>query len=245
MRRRLLLGLVGVVVLATGCRVDTTTRVEVAEDGSGTVTVEVVLDQEAAGRIPDLAEQLRTRDLQRTGWTITGPEETAGGVTITATKEFFEPGQLAEVLGQVGGARGPFVEPVLTRERGFGTTAYEFSGSLDLSRGVATFSDRRLTQLLDGFPIGQDQEQLEAELGAPLSDLSSFTFELVLPDGGGTQTSTYEVRLGDPPSILAAATEERNLLVFGLAGGAAAAVLLLVLVLLWRLIRGARSRGRD
>ncbi|HYF47011.1 MAG TPA: hypothetical protein VD926_12415, partial [Acidimicrobiales bacterium] len=118
MWRRLLPGLFGLVLLATGCRVDATTRVEVADDGSGTVTVEVVLDQEAADRIPDLEEQLRVRDLRRTGWTITGPEPVdGGGVTITATKPFGDPDQLADVLDQLGGNRGPIRDPELARNR--------------------------------------------------------------------------------------------------------------------------------
>jgi hypothetical protein len=234
---RRLLPLLAVVALAVGCRVDAKTTVEVAEDGSGTVTVEVVLDQEAADRIPDLAEQLRVRDLRRTGWEVTGPTEVeGGGVTVTATKAFFEPDQLAEVLAQVGGVSGE-----LSRDRTFGTTSYDFTGTLDLSRGLRTFSDRQLTRLLDGFPIGQDQEALEAELGAPLSELSSFTFEIVLPDGDDTQTTTFEAALGDDPVEMAAGTEERNLLVFGLAAGAVAAILLLLLVLLWRFAR--RNRG--
>ena len=211
---------------------------EVAEDGSGTVTVEVVLDQEAADRVPDLAEQLRVRDLRRTGWEVTGPEPAdGGGVVITATKGFFEPEQMATVLDEIGGNRGPVLDPSLERTRTFGTTAYDFTGTLDLSRGIATFSDRQLTRLLDGFPIGQDQAALEEELGAPLSDLTSFTFEVVLPDGSETQTSTWEAQLGDEPTAMAASTEERNLLAFGLAAGAVLAVLLLVAVLLWRLIR--------
>ena len=40
---------------------------------------------------------------------------------------------------------------------------------------------------------------------------------------------------------MAASTEERNLLAFGLAAGAVLAVVLLVVVLLWRLLR--RNRG--
>jgi hypothetical protein len=114
-------------------------------------------------------------------------------------------------------------------------------GTLYHSRGVRTFSDRRLTRLLDGFPLGQDQAALEAELGAPLSELSSFTFELSLPDGDDTQVTTWEASLGDDPVDLAASTEERNLLVWGLAAGALAALVLLVLVLLWRRVR--RNRG--
>ena len=78
-------GLALLVLVLTGCRVDATTRVEVAEDGSGIVTVEVVLDQEAADRVPDLAEQLRVRDLRRTGWEVTGPEPAAGGGCLLYT----------------------------------------------------------------------------------------------------------------------------------------------------------------
>ena len=232
--------LCGVLLLAAGCRVDTTARVVVNEDGSGTVTVEVVLDQEAADRIPDLAEQLRIRDLRRTGWTVTGPETTAAGVTITASKDFFEPDQLATVLAEIGGRRGPVLDASLERERSFGTTSYEFTGTLDLSRGIATFSDRPLTQLLDGFPVGQDVEALEEELGAPLSELTSFTFEIVLPEGEDTLTFTYETTLGSPPVLMSASTEERNWQVFGLAAGAVVALLLLLVVLLVRLVRRAR-----
>jgi len=235
-------GLALLVLVLAGCRVDATTRVQVAEDGSGTVTVEVVLDQEAADRIPDLADQLQVRDLRRTGWEITGPEPAdGGGVVLTATKAFFEPEQMATVLAEIGGNRGPVLDPSLERTRTFATTAYDFVGTLDLSRGIATFSDRRLTRLLDGFPIGRDQADLEAELGAPLSELTSFTFEIVLPDGSATQTSTWEARLGDEPTAMAASTEERNLLAFGLAAGAALAILLLAIVLVRRRLRGSRG----
>lgn len=236
MARRLALLLAGVLVLA-GCRVDGRVRVDVAEDGSGTVTVEVVLDQEAAARIPDLAEQLRVRDLRRSGWEVTGPTEAeGGGVTVTASKPFGDPDQLAEVLDQIGGVSGE-----LTRERTFGRTTYDFTGTLDLSRGVRTFSDRQLTRLLDGAPLGQDQAELEAELGAPLSELSSFTFEIALPEGDETVVTTYEAALGDEPVAMAAGTEERNTLAWGLAAGAVAALVLLVVVLLWRRLR--RNRG--
>jgi hypothetical protein len=242
-RTRLGVVVVGLLLLATACRVDTTVRVDVAEDGSGTVTVEVVLDPEAADRIPDLAQQLRVRDLRRTGWQVTGPEPAeGGGVVITATKAFFEPDQLAAVLGEVGGRRGPIVDPSLTRERTFGRTTYEFTGTLDLSRGIPTFSDRRLTELLDGFPVGRDLAALEAELGAPISELTSFTFEINLPEGDRTETTTFQAALGDEPVPLEAGTEERNPLAWGLAAGAVAAAALLVVVLLIRLVRSFRRR---
>jgi hypothetical protein len=222
-------------VLAAGCRVDATTTVVVDEDGSGSVTVEVVLDEEAAARIPDLAEQLQVRDLQRTGWEITGPEAVeGGGQVITATKAFFEPDQLADVLAEVGG----ITDPSLERSRSFATTSYDFTGTLDLSAGLATFSDPQLTDLLDGMPVGIDPEALADELGSPLQDLTSFAFEIQLPSGdGGHETTRWEARLGDDPVPMAAGTEDRNLLALGLAAGAAAAVVLLVVVLVVRLLR--------
>ncbi len=235
-------GLALLALVLAGCRVDTTTRVEVSEDGSGTVTVEVVLDPEAADRIPDLADQLRIRDLRRTGWEVTGPEPAeGGGVVLTAAKDFFEPEQMAVVLGEIGGNRGPVLDPSLARGRSFATTTYDFAATLDLSRGIAAFSDRQLTELLDGFPIGQDQAALEAELGAPLSDLTSFTFEVVLPEGDELRTFTWEAALGDDPVAMVASTEDRNLPALGLAAGAAAAVVLLVVVLVGRLLR--RNKG--
>lgn len=238
----------GALVLAllvlTGCRVDTTVQVDVADDGSGTVTVEVILDQEAADRIPDLAEQLRVRDLRRTGWAVTGPEPVdGGGVVLNATKPFGDPDQLAVVLDEIGGNRGPILDPALQRGRSFATTTYDFTGTLDLSRGIATFSDRQLTELLDGFPIGQDQAALEAELGAPLSELTSFTFAITLPEGDEAVTSTWETTLDDDPVAMAASTEDRNLLALGLAAGAALALVLLVVVLLWRRIRRDSGPG--
>jgi hypothetical protein len=231
--RRLALGALLVLGL-TGCRVDATTTVVVDEDGSGSVTVEVVLDEEAAARIPDLAEQLRVRDLERTGWTITGPDPgEGGGQVVTATKEFFEPDQLAAVLAEVGGV----VDPSLERTRSFALTAYDFSGTLDLSEGLATFSDPQLTDLLDGMPVGIDPQELADELGSPLRDLTSFALEVQLPSSGGHETTRWEARLGDDPTALTASTEDRNLLALGLAAAAALAVVVLAVLLVVRLFR--------
>ncbi len=212
----------------------------VDEDGSGSVTVQVVLDDEAAARIPDLDEQLRVRDLERTGWRVSGPEPGAdGGQVVTATKEFFEPDQLATVLAEVGG----ITDPSLERSRSFAKTSYDFTGTLDLSAGLATFSDPQLTDLLDGMPVGIDPQALADELGSPLRDLTSFTFEIQLPSGGGHETTRWEARLGDDPTPLHASTDDRNLLALGLAAGAALAVVLLVLVLLGRLVARVRHRA--
>ncbi len=234
-------GLVLAALLLVGCRVDTEVAVVVAGDGSGTVTVTVSLDRAASRRIPDLGEQLRTRDLERTGWAVSGPEPAAegGGVVVTATKEFFAPEQAAAVLDEVGIITGE-----LERRRSFGSTEYEFTGSLDVSGGLATFSDPELTELLGGLPVGEDPNALADELGAPVRRLSSFTATVTLPEGDEQVTSEWEAQLNDPPVELAAETSERNLLALGLAGGAALAVVLLALLLVVRLVRGAVRRRR-
>jgi hypothetical protein len=232
---------VGVALVLSACRVDATTRVDVADDGSGTVTVEVVLDAEAAARIPDLARQLRADDLTATGWTITDPEPgDDGSVTITATKPFADPDQLAAVLDEVGGRLGPVRDVAFVRERSFGRTAYDFSATLDLSAGVRTFSDRRLTQVLDGAPVGQDIAAIEAEVGVPVEEMMGYRFEITLPEGEETVTSAWDLALGEGPVEVAARTEETNRLALGLAAASALALVLLVLVLVVRLVRRGR-----
>ena len=87
MRRRLLALLA--VVLLSACQIRTEVALDVAEDGSGTVTVSVGLDPDAASRVPGLEEELRIDDLEATGWTVTGPAVEADGFTwVRATKAF-------------------------------------------------------------------------------------------------------------------------------------------------------------
>lgn len=243
-RGRAALLLVGLALLLSACRVDATTRVDVADDGSGTVTVEVTLDAEAAARIPDLARQLRVDDLTATGWAVADPATGEdGSVTVTATKSFADPDQLAAVLDEVGGRLGPVHDVEFVRERRFGRTAYDFSATLDLSAGVRTFSDRRLTRVLDGAPVGQDVAALEAEVGVPVEEMLGYRFKITLPEGDETVTSTWDLALGEGPVEVAAGTEETNRLALGLAAASALALVLLLLVLVVRLVRRGRRRS--
>src|SRR5688572_23239087 len=100
MRLRRLLPLFAVLVAGAGCRVDTEVLVDVAEDGSGTVTVVVELDGEAVGHLPDLdgdgttgpadlAALVRADDLTDAGWAVADPEPTGeGGLSLQASKPF-------------------------------------------------------------------------------------------------------------------------------------------------------------
>lgn len=242
------------VVTAAACRVDATTTVVVAEDGSGTVEVEVVLDEEAFQRVDDLDTQLRVDDLVEAGWTVSGPEPgDDGGRVVVATKPFAEPEQAASVLAEIAGP-DVLVDAAVSRDKRFGRVEQGFEATLDLSGGIEAFGDEELTALLNGLPIGQDVATLEEELGAPLEDLTSFTVVVELPEGEvstsgdpevtepeGRRVFRWEAALGDPPRDLRAETSETDWLVLGLAALAVVAGLALAALLLRRLRARRRS----
>ncbi|MEL7209869.1 MAG: hypothetical protein AAGK32_16820, partial [Actinomycetota bacterium] len=230
-------------VLATmllgACQVDVSAKVVVLEDGSGVVSVEVLLDEEAAAEVDDLDEQLRTDDLVEAGWEVDGPEPIEGvGVAMVATKPFASPEQAADVIAEIAGP--DVLEGSVVRDKSFGRVEHTFDATVDLSGGIESFSDDDLAALLNDLPIGQDVAALEERLGAPLRDLTSFTVVAELPAGDATtegdpavsesadrQSFTWEVALGDPPTDLRARTREVDWVVLGLA--ALALVLLVVL----------------
>lgn len=231
-------------LVVAACQVDTTVTVEVADDGSGTVTVDVALDAEAVEQIPALERQLRTDDLAATGWDVSGPDPDGdGGQSISASKPFASPSALAAVLAEVG----PITDARLTRERPFAGVDYEFSATVDLSAGVETFSDDDLADLLLGLPIGRGVEALEDDLGAPLSELTSFEMVVLLPEGDRVARFSQEAVLGEAPIVMTAATSETEPWAIGLRWAAIAAVALLGLLLLVRLVKWIRRRlaGRD
>jgi hypothetical protein len=250
------IALVVAALVLTGCRVDATTTVTMADDGSGMVAVEVVLDREAFLRVDDLRRQLRIDDLEDAGWVITGPEATEDqGRRLVAEKPFADPAEGTAVLSEITGDDGSLQAATLTRDKQFGRVEQGFEATLDLSGGIETFSDADLTDLLNDLPIGQDVATLEEELGAPLSELTSFTVVVDLPAGDVstagdpevTETEnrrvfTWQGALGDQPVELAAETSELDWRPFALAAVAVLAGLLLLVTLLrraWRRLRSA------
>ena len=117
MPRRLLVAVVVAVLAATGCQVRTQIGVDVREDGSGTVRVELALDDDAFSEYPGLADQLRTEDLEATGWTVSGPTKESDGLTwFRIEKPFATPEEATAILADVGGDDGPFRDFSLARE---------------------------------------------------------------------------------------------------------------------------------
>lgn len=253
-RVRVLLGVAALVAVLAGCQVDADIGVALREDGSGAVTVTVVLDRDAAARVPGLADDLRFRDLEATGWEVTGPTEADdGGVRITARKPFADVEQGRAVLREVGGRGGLLRAIVVDRTHTFGETTWAFGGRLDLSAGLSTFSDADLDAVLGVEAFGQDQSSLEQQLGEPLSDTMSVTVTAQLPagefttngdQGGAAPRATWRADLGDDPVTMTATSSERDTKVLVLAGVFAAALALLVLLLLMRLVRLLVRRRR-
>jgi hypothetical protein len=257
-RRRHLIVVVLALLITVGCRVDTTATVTVDEDGSGTVSVELVLDREAVLRLGDVGSQLRVDDLVDAGWEVTGPEPTPDeGARVVVTKPFADPDQAAAVLSEVTGVDGPLRDATVEQQRRFGRVEQSFTATLDLSGGIEAFGDEELTAVLNDLPIGQDVAALEEELGAPLADLTSFTVVAELPAGEVTASGDPEVTetetsrvfrwegsLGDPARDLGAGTEETDWAVIGLGALAVVAALALAVLIVVRLVGRRRRRKR-
>lgn len=222
------------------------------EDGSGEAIVTVVLDEEAAARVPALADDLRVADLEATGWEVTGPSDTDdGGVELTARKPFATAEQGRQVLREIGGRGGVLRGLTLRRTHTFGETSWTFAGKLDFSQGLATFSDADLTEVLGAEAFGQDQAALEDQLGEPLEATMGVSVTARLPGEdfetngeveGNANRASWQADLGDEPVAMEVSSSERDIKALCLAAGALAALLLLVILLIVRMIRRRRHR---
>ena len=131
-------------MLAAACQVRTEVAIDVADDGSGTVTVSVGLDPDAVTQVPDLSSELRLDDLRATGWDISGPDVEADGLTwVRATKPFGTAEEAGAVLAEIAGDDGPFQDFAVTRDRSFARTEYGFEGTVDFSGAWSPSATRR------------------------------------------------------------------------------------------------------
>ena len=225
---------------AGACRLDVNVGVDAKADGTGTVRATVVLDEQAVKRAPDLKSQLKVDDLKRAGWRIEGPTTTkAKGQQVTATKRFRDHEEAERVVTELSGPAGPFQDFDLSQQRSFLKTKTTFTGTVDLSAGLAHFSDEELTDKLGGQPIGVDVDQLERRLGATIDRLLGVKVDVRLPGDvtsnapGDTENgASWRPRLGET-ATLSASSEQWNAGPIALASAAviAAALGLSLLVL--------------
>lgn len=169
--------------------------VDADADGSGRVRATVTLDRDAASRIPDLADQLRTADLVAAGWEVSKPETGKdGSVSVEAVRRFRSPQEATQAVEELSGPTGPFRDFRLRRTRSFLKTRTSFDGRVDLTSGIEAFSDEALARRLGGSPLGFDPAELERQLGAPLDRIFGFRVVARLP---GDVTSNAPTRAGN------------------------------------------------
>lgn len=227
-------------LLLAGCQAGVSVEVRGARGGGGEVRATVSLDRDAARRVPDLAEQLRTEDLRAAGWRIDGPRPApAGGAVVRASKPFSSAAGAARAVEELSGGAGPFGSLRVTTERTFWKTRTAVRGGVDLSGGLEAFSDEVLAGRL-GSPLGVSPAELEREAGRPLGE--AFTFEIVARLPGEVESNApltrsgaavWPVRLGEAVAV-AASSEAWNTRRIGFAAVALASALALVVVLVRR-----------
>lgn len=253
-----------VVLVLTGCRAEATVTLLVDDEhGSGTVTVDVLLDREAVDRVEGV-EQLRVADLEAAGWDVADPVEGEdGSVSLSASKGFGDPASMATVLDEVSGPGGPFSRLGLRIDREFARTEYRLEGALDGTVGVDAFADPGLAAALDGLPFGVDLAELESELGTSVGSSVLLRLQVALPgelegseqstfgsvvDAAGRERSVlvWETDLGAEspvPVLLASEATRTRTIVLAVAAAAFAALFLLLLVV-WVVVVLRRRRRR-
>jgi hypothetical protein len=188
-----LLALVAVVVTGA-CEARAQVGVAVREDGSGTVTVTVRLDDEAARRLGDPATALSVDDLRQAGWQVEDPAPgDGGGLVLRVRRPFAGPADLPRVLDEVGGTDGVFRDVQLSLRDGFASTEYEFSAGVELSGNPEQFGDEVLTGTLGGLALARTPEELALEGAA---DPAAMVLEVAVQLPGGAPETNGEGRDG-------------------------------------------------
>ena len=249
-RARRALLVVALVLLAGACHVRTDVGIHVNADGSGQVSVAVTLDADAVTHAGDPQSLLKVDDLSKAGWTVTQSRGTDGSQTFTATKGFANPTEADAVFNELAGS--PFQGFHLTRSRSFAKTTTEFTGTVDFAKGAESFADPELSAALDGKPLGDAVQAIEARIGQKLDDVFQFRIAVRLPGsvtsnapGQASNGAVWEPKLSQTATVSLEAKGEAfrtSTLVF--TAIAIAAFIGLLIVLLIRLAIRVNRRRR-
>jgi len=229
-----------VVLVLVGCQAKLTVHTTVEADGSGTVEVGVGLDAEAVAKAGDLRAQLRVDDLKAAGWTVTDPTQEDDGYTwVRATKPFADAAGAEAVLDEVNGPDGAFGGWTVKRSSSALSTSYSVTGSIDLTKGLETFSDTKLDQTLGADGLGGTIAQIEADQGRPVSDMVDVEITVTVP--GASHTYTPSLADSEPTPVKVTSSRASGLVNVLLI---LAVVLIAVPVLLWLRLRMSRHRPK-
>ena len=172
MPRRLLPLLVALLAWAgTACQVTVAAGVDVARNGTGRVTAGLGLDADALKEVGDPATALRLDDVRQAGWQVDAPRREDDGLTwIRASKPFSDPYQVPAILAELNGPDGPFRDFRVVRTKSLTRARTTFTGTLDLSQGLAGLSDPELATAMGDVPLQLDVEGLRGRFGDKLDD---------------------------------------------------------------------------
>ncbi len=181
-RRRLALVAIAVVVMASGCAVQTDVGITVKDDGSGVVRISVRADADAVKAVEAGGAKLETgvrfTGLAGAGWTV-GPWARAadGSAKVVLSHPFHNVSEVSEILASASGKDGPLRGIRATRSRGLLSTTYDVSGTADLQHvttGVAGDTDLTTRLKAQGVDLAALDQQLRAQLS------TSFTLRVVV-----------------------------------------------------------------
>ena len=246
--RPALVALAGIVVLASACEVGVGVDIEVAENGSGTVSVGASLDRAAAEVLGDPAGQISLEDLAAAGWDVSGPAREADNrVWLRASKAFGSTEQLPAVLEEIAGP-GVFSGFQLRRRAEFAEQTWEVAGQVDPAAAIP--------ELLDTLAFNSGlQERIRRAVaeagGESLTDGLTVRLSIDLPGElrSGGDVYTWAGLTGDsaPSTVQVAAKAEnttaKTLRLVGLAAAALFVLAVLLNLLGWWYIRRHRKRN--
>lgn len=169
----------GLVLALAGCRMDVNVGIDVNEDGSGTVTIAVGVDDELLAKAPGAADRVKLEDLSAAGWKVTGPaKESDGNTWVHLSRPFANPAEMKQILGEINGPGGPLGAFELTIRKEWDQTTWTLDGTAGLTGGVSGFVD---PELAAAFGTSKPLEQLVAESGVPIEQGLNLTVTVTLP----------------------------------------------------------------
>ncbi len=227
-----LLGIGALVVVATACRLDVSTTVDVAQNGSGRITLVAVADAELVQRAPELKEGIAADDLRTRGWTVGTPTPLPdGGVQVIIERSFATPAEATELLAGLSGEAGPFHDLTLTRSGSIAASTFDVTGELRVDGGLAAFADAEIVELVGSVPF----DDILTTQERTLADTMSLSLATRLPGDVSATSGAVDENLvrWDVPldgSSVAVQAQSRNFDVGALLGRIIAIVAFVALV---------------
>jgi hypothetical protein len=187
-----LVGVIALVAVAGACRLDVTTTLDVARNGSGKITVTAIADAELVKRAPELAQGIAGDDLRERGWTVNPPTPLPdGGVQVVVERNFATPAEASRVLEGLSGPNGPIRQLVVTRRGASAASTFTVSGELQLDGGLGAFADTELIDLVGSIPF----DDILVTDNRALGDVATFSLVTRLPGDIRTATGAIEDNL--------------------------------------------------